>query len=561
MSLVINWGKIDIKAKGNSTPSMVDRQPFTNPDLLKNEVENLSLTNHMTISELNQTILDGTYTILPINPDSSKIVLWSKSISDENCKLGNVPTLIVEFSDVVTSSGLTLNFWQFNNTYCKKVKITWYDSSNTVISSKIFYPDNYEYFCSNFVSQYKKLKIEFLETNEPYSFVKFSGIKYGETVTLNEKNIVSANLIEEVGLTSSQIFTNQLECNIIVLDEEFNIITNPTLYSGLQSNQQLNVENTSGNSYGQFFIQKSIVNGNIINLVGNDLIGYLENLEFKGGLYIDVTFQTILNEIVTQSGLSDLFDNQHNGFDVPTTILNKKMSGYIPYTNCREALHQLCYAASVVANCKRGEKIKIFNLSTVKIDNLDKTKLLLNDLSVEDNETYTGVSLNAFSYKYNSEQKELENKSYEVGEHTIKFTSPHTGYTITGATIVSSGFNYITFKVTTAGTIVIKGYGYDEVVQQFTANNPNYQGNVPSIKELTDVKMVSPLNAQEVANNQIKLYTYKFKLSSGIYNLKASIADNVDIENANGQLQKIEVDLLAEDVCTVEVLGNAKTNN
>ena len=99
------------------------------------------------------------------------------------------------------------------------------------------------------------------------------------------------------------------------------------------------------------------------------------------------------------------------------------------------------------------------------------------------------------------------------------------------------------------------------MVQQFTANNPNYTGNVPSIKEMSNVKLIGPSIAQSVAEKQLSLYLLKYKLTSDIFNLNANIGDYVEIENAEGNIQQIETDLLAEDVCTVEVLGNAKSNN
>lgn len=562
MGLVIGWGKVDTQAKSNSNPTMEDKQPFSNIEKLKVDEGLITTVDYATVGELNQTILDNSQVLIEDSPNPDNIVLWSKSISNSEGKFKNNPILSISFNDVVTSAGIMLFFWNHNDEYCKEVKIRWYNASGTLISEKIFYPDNYEYACTNYVEQYKKLEIEFVKTCFPKRFVKLYGIEYGEKIKLTAKNIVTARLVEEIGITSQKLFTNQVECDIISLDDNFNIITNPGSYLGIQKNQQIEISSTETNkNYGTYFIQKSSVNGNIISLTASDLINYLESQEFKGGLYINTTFDTILNQIISQAKLTNVFGGEHNGFIVPDTIKAKTFTGYIPYTNCREALHQLCYAGNVVANCKRGEKIQIFEIPTTKVDTLDNTKLIMDSLVVENNDLFTGVSVNAYSYKEETEQKELENKIYEVGSHTIKFTAPYRNYTITGATITESGSNYVTFNVTTQGTIVIKGYGYEEVVQQFTANNPNYTGNVPSIKEMSNVKLIGPSIAQSVAEKQLSLYLLKYKLTSDIFNLNANIGDYVEIENAEGNIQQIETDLLAEDVCTVEVLGNAKSNN
>lgn len=562
MGIKIEWGKYDVKAKGNSAPTISDKQPFSNLNQLKLDEELIVTTDYATTGELNQTILDDSQPIIPVNPNPDNIVLWSKSISDSMGYFEKNPILDIVFSDVVTSIGITIGFWQNTNEYCREIKIRWYDASDVLQSEKTFYPDNWQYKCRNYIEQYKRIEIEFIRTSLPFRFVKTSSIIYGEKVKLNNKNIITASLIESIGLTSSQLFTNQLECDIISLVGDFNIISNPGEYLGLQINQQLEVKNDEDEEFGKYYIQKSVVNGNIISLVANDLIGYLESQEFKGGLYENVTFEFIINQIKAQANLLNVFGGEHTGFEIPTTILNKVMSGYIPFTNCREALHQLCYAANVVANCERTDKIVIFELSDlVTKDVLDETKIILDTLSVEENELFTGVAVNAFSYKPDTEQRELENKTYEVGTHTITFTSPYRNFTITGGTIKESGNNYITFDVITAGTIVIKGYGYEEVKQRFAANNESYTGSTPSIKEMSDVRMVNPSNAQSVAENQLKLYKLKYKLSSDIFNLEANIGDYVELENAEGYIQQIETDLIAEDICSLEVLGNAKANN
>lgn len=567
MGLSIKWGKVDTTAKSNSTPSMSNYQNFSNASLLKLDETLLDTVDYATVGELNQTILDNEQPVIPNSPDPNKVVLWSKLCSDNQGYFrdanGNLsyPTLTITFSDVVTSSGITLYFWPHKNEYCRRILVTWYDSNGSILSSKYFYPDNYDYFCSNYIEQYKKVVIRFDRTTLPYRFAKITGIQYGEKIELTSKNIVAASLIESIGITSSKLFTNQLDCDIISLDNNFDIITNPGSFTGIQANQKLTVSSDT-KEYGMYFVQKSVVSGKIISIVGYDLIGYLETREFKGGLYSNVTFEHILNQIKSQANLTDVFGGEHSGFEVSTTILNKIVSGYIPYTNCREALHQLCYASNVVANCVRGEKIKIFEIDDVTVkDTLDNSKLIMDSLKIEENEIYTQVSLNSFSYKEDSDERELENKIYEVGEHTIRFSQPYRNYTITGATIVESGHNYITFNVTTQGTVIIKGYGYTETTQQFVAKNVNYTGNTPSIKEMSDVRMVSPNIAQEVANAQLSLYLLKYKLSSDIYNINANIGDKVIIGNASGNIQKIETDLIAEDVCSVEVLGNATTNN
>lgn len=560
MSVTIEWGKIDPLAKANSTPTMANVQPFSNVALLKSDEADIKTIDYATVGELNQTVLDGSQPLIPDNPDPQKIVLWSKACSDANGYFSTNPILEAVFSDVVTSDGLTLTFWPHNNEYCREIKIRWYDASNALMSETTFYPDSYRYTCSKYMAQYKRIQIEFVRTCFPKRFVKYEAILYGEMVNLTEKNIINAHLIENLGLTSRQISSNQLSCEILALEDNFNIISNPGKFRGLRLNQPLTVKN-GNKQYGQYYIKKSSVNDNVISITALDLVGRLESSEFKGGLYNNTTFGSILAEIKEQAHTSDLFSGVHDGFDVSSSILAKTFTGYIPYTDCREALHQLCYAANVVANCKRGEKIVIYELNSIKKDTLDDTKRIMGSTNTQDNESYTGVILNGFSYNIKKDISELENKNYGVGSHTLKFNEPYSGYTITGGTITSSGANYVTFNVATAGTVVINGYGYEEVKQEFIADNPSYTGNTPSRKELTDVKLIGPEIAKSVAEKQLWYYTQSYVVNSNVLGLVAGVGDNVDLWVLNGYIQQVETDLLEEDICTVEVLGNAKSNN
>ena len=128
MGLNIKWGKIDVNAKNNSSPTMSDKQSFSNPTLLKQDIENIETIDYATVGELNQTILDNSQQVMVDSPSPSNIILWSKSLSDSEGYFENNPKLVIEFSDVVTSSGITLYFWEHNNEYCREVLLKWYDA-------------------------------------------------------------------------------------------------------------------------------------------------------------------------------------------------------------------------------------------------------------------------------------------------------------------------------------------------------------------------------------------------------------------------------------------------
>lgn len=559
MSLQISWEKIDKQAKSNSSLQMSNLQDFANVDLLKDV--NIDAKNIASIGELNQTILDDEQLNFPTDTSSYKFYIWSKAISNEKGEFENEQKLTINFSEPVNSSGITLVFWEPSNDYCSKIKINWYDGANVLLSSKEFSINNYEYFCANVVENYSKLEIIFLKTANPNRFIKLSGIYYGEAVNLDDSNIITAELLEQMSLSLDTLYANELDLTIINLDDNFNIITNPGLFASVQPNQELSIKMNS-KELGLYYIEDSKVNDNILSLVCFDLIGVLESKEFSGGLYsTNTTFSTILNQIIQEAKLLELFNNEHNGFDVPQEILDKPIFGYIPITNCREALHMLCYSASVVAKYNRGEKIKIFKLDSTKKDDIEKDRTILGSYEITNNEKYTGVTLNAFTYSRGSDSEQLVNDEYEVGTFKVTFNEPKYDYFASGATIISSSVNHVEFKVTAAGTVNITGKKYDVTVTPVTQENTKYYGTNKIIKQMQDVTLVHPSYSEEVCKNQLNYYLKRYSAKSDVLQTEVTLGDNVNLRDINGYVTKIQTDLIQEDISGLEVIGDAKFNN
>ena len=73
--------------------------------------------------------------------------------------------------------------------------------------------------------------------------------------------------------------------------------------------------------------------------------------------------------------------------------------------------------------------------------------------------------------------------------------------------------------------------------------------------------MVGPAIAQSVADKQLWYYKQKYLLKAGVYNSSAKLSDNVIIGVVRGQIQEVDTDLVAGDICEMEVLANAQPNN
>ena len=62
-----------------------------------------------------------------------------------------------------------------------------------------------KYFAANQVSDYYKIKIEFIKT-KPYHFVKMCYLEYGADVIYSDDTVKKATLVEETNANSEKIF-------------------------------------------------------------------------------------------------------------------------------------------------------------------------------------------------------------------------------------------------------------------------------------------------------------------------------------------------------------------
>ena len=102
--------------------------------------------------ELNQFVLNGSKSILPVSP--ADIAFWSANRSNAACLFSTNPVFTSTFTTTHTSSGITLTFI---DDYPIEIRVTWYTVAGNQISQKTFYPDSLEYYCRNQVQYYGKI--------------------------------------------------------------------------------------------------------------------------------------------------------------------------------------------------------------------------------------------------------------------------------------------------------------------------------------------------------------------------------------------------------------------
>jgi len=550
-STIIEYGAIDVTAKSDSQLSVSDYQDFSSIDKLKRA--NLQEIKYSTL-EKNHFVLDGKSENMGENID---VAWWSLGMSDENGEFETPPVMTIDFEQVHSSLGLTLTFSKY--AYCNSLKIQYYDSNNTLLSEETFAPDNYEYFCEDVVDNYSKIIITFYSTNIPYRYLKLYRILYGKGILFEGDTLISANLLEQVSLLSDELSINTLDFTVYSEDDRFNILNPQGVYSTLQQRQMLNVakvKNDTIYNMGTFYIDSwQSKNDNKMQFKGIDLIGLLSKTTFDGGMYSNVTAETLINQIFQSVGLNS------SAYSIQEELKNILINGYIPVCTHREALQQVLFTIGATANCARTDIVEIYTVEESQDPNeISKGNVFKGTREIEQGQIINGVQLQTHAYTIDTEQKNLYQGQLSVGTHKLYFQNPVSNVTCTGATIQSSNANYVIIQVDSAGNVIIKGYDYIDNTQDIYIENSNLVGNENSnVLKIDSVYLINNSNVQSIGQRIINYYNGKFTTKFRFIQDDEKAGDNVIIEdtygNLNGFVTSLDIDLTGGYVTYGEVVA------
>lgn len=571
-SAKIVFGLYDITAKDDSNLSIDDKQTFSDLDELKQD--NVNEIKYATL-EKNYFNLDGSKVLLEYNAKAQGIGLWSKSMSDSKGLFQKPPTLLITFSQVHSSNGITFQFSEDN--YCNDLNIKFYNN-DTLLKDLSFTPNESTYFCSEIVENYNKLIITFKKTNNPYRYLKLINIVYGQNRVFTPSEITSANILEEIDPLSNEISINTLEFSIFSRDEAFNMLNPKGIYKLLQSRQMFRVYEMNDGiemDMGTFYLDEwKNETEAISNMKAIDLIGLLDKTTYYGGIFYDEQVDIILIRILETANMDEhtiTFDDDN--------LRKIHLSGYIPICTHREAIQQVLFSAGLVADCSRSKKIKIYKLKDSNVKNIPYDRKKQDSETVELNDIVTGVQVTSHQYLYNtnnqvySEKKELYNSDLEVGEHFIKFSEPVYGIAVEGATLLDFSCAYAKVNVTTKGNVKIEGYEYYHVTKVYESKIEVKDNDKENILQVTDATLISDNNAQEVADRILNYYqnTYKMNVDFKIEDESISdtaIVDTLYNQKLKGNIKKMDIDLTGGFIASSTIIGslykeesNENTNN
>ena len=139
------------------------------------------------------------------------------------------------------------------------------------------------------------------------------------------------------------------------------------------------------------------------------LVEHFDDIEFAGDIYTDKNVLELVTEICGKAGV---------GVSVYNTEMNNDViSGWIPYTTCREALSQVLFAAGWYMRSIHPSSIQFARLSADTPKEIAKSRVLTGGVSQEEDKI-TGVEVNQHAFSTEDYTYKKIWQTSEHGEHT-----------------------------------------------------------------------------------------------------------------------------------------------
>lgn len=492
----IVYGDIAPEAKENFVASTDDKEDFV--DLSEFNTYNLYFKNYTNPVELYSTPLDGGALALPKKGGSDFIGLWSKKISNENGDFlnddGRSGFVFISFQSagIYSSRGLTMTFDEYNSIFPTDVYIEWY-ANGSVLTQKTFHPKSAVYFFENEVDGYDRIDIYFRKLNMPFNRLKFRSIDYGSGTQIYGNELRRVKLIQQIDPISSEIAINTVD---------FEIDSKGSNEYYFQAKQPISTY-FNGELLSTTFVKTAKKKTeHLWSIQSEDYIGIMDVVPFYGGVYKDKPCYELFEEI---------FSTAKVPYDV-SSVSNSNVSGYIPYTTCREALMQLCFAMQVAADTSNSGVVRVFELSEEISQEIPSTRIMQGQ-SFSDDDKVTSVEVTSHTYKPSEESVEAyDAEESGIGENIfVKFSEPLHDLTITnGGSIISSGQNYAIISAV-AGSVLV-GKKYEHTMVTHRKNNPFAFAS--GKERVLAIERATLVSSQNIDNVLEKCYNWLTRVNS-----------------------------------------------
>ena len=498
--VAISYGDVAPEAKENFVPTSSESQFDT---LAQLQQYNLNFPNYANPCELYQTVLDGTATAFPSIPENANLGLWSEQLSNDDGTFTEPIVLTLTSDGQYSSQGLTFTFDTYNQIYPTHINIKWFRYAEETMEELSpeggvdFYPDNAFYFCRNQVENYNKVVITFYSLNMPKNRLKLRAIDYGYGTFFYGDELRNVKLIQEIDPISTQISINTAD---------FTLDSRSDMEYSFQQKQPLSVF-FNGELKATTFVKTSKRQAKFLwQIQSEDYIGLMDSIPYYGGIYTNKNAVEVL---------TDIFKVAKVPYSVDEVFANETITGYIPYTTCREALMQVTFAIQAVVDTSNSDVIKVFALEEDVKQTIPLNRIMQGQ-NFDDDETVTGVDVAVHSYKPITETVDVydANESGTGQNIFVKFSEPLHDLSITNGSFAvddkGNELKYTNYAVINANAgCVLRGQQYEHTTQTRRQNREDVGANtIEKVVAIDNATLVSQYNIDNVLE---KCYNWLIK--------------------------------------------------
>lgn len=472
--LRIKYGDIVPEAKENFKPTASESEFDTVSQLQRYYLQFPNLSNPC---ELYSVVLNGASIPLPSDPENNILGLWSEQVSRDDGYFTTPIELELKSNYQFSSKSLTFTFDTYNNIFATAIWLEWY-RNGVLVDSQWVYPDSAKYTCEKEVKEYDEIFAIFYSINMPQNKLKLRAIDFGNDVWIEAKNLRKVKLLQEISPISTEISINTADFTIDTINDAVNF--------DFKAKQPLSVY-FNGELRSTTFVKSAKRKSQYVwDIQSEDYIGLLDSVPYYGGIYTKARVIDVLPDIFAVANVPYTIDN---------IFADATITGYIPYTTCRDAVMQVAFAIQAVVDTSNSDAVKIFALEE-DIKQTVPLNRIMQGQNFGEEEIVTSVEVSAHSYRPMSNVIDLYSaEDSGVGEGIfVKFNEPAYDLGISHGEIIKSGSNYAIINAYEGCRLW--GHKYEHTVKIYRKNNTVIS---PSIKE----KIVSIENATLVSQDNI----------------------------------------------------------
>ena len=234
----VEFGVVDVDSKKTATPSDSGAaMPYiarTIDDIYEPTAAYASL-------EPDLWRLDGSFDLLPDDPDTVDVGWWSSAVSGADGTFASPPYVRYDFSSVVSSIGWMLYFDAAADTYATSIRVTCYDASGAVVDTAVFANREAVARMGREVAAYRAVVFEFLATDKPFRRIRLSELDFGIREKWDAERVGALTMLSGLDPMAAAFPARELRFAFDNSDRIFDIFSPEGIYLFLQQGQTIDV--------------------------------------------------------------------------------------------------------------------------------------------------------------------------------------------------------------------------------------------------------------------------------------------------------------------------------